>query len=309
MVALIVKEILNMKRPYFMLLMICSTYYLTNLSSLAHAQTPTSSNSSGSEKFGELPPNPLTRWELAGVQAEICNEHLIEPSLVVGKVPSGFRFVTVAEHAKNDDKAAKILQAHPEHANYTFGILCFVKLDSLEIEGVRANTKGSTAFAFWWAPTVTTALFDKRARGDMTWIQLASWYPRSGINRAKILAIDPQAEFTSLKMVSTEARVWQIRLKMRQAEIKGSFRVHGDRKEMTYPLPQFSTVPLKTAETTYFSVFTYFGHHSQDLEGEWRAKGRHALARAIADSDRSSLTHAQSQDGWRAHAGIYKVER
>ena len=298
-----------MRRPYILLLVICITYYFAHPSSQAHAQTSTSSNSSGSEKFGELPPNPISRWELAGVRAEICNEHLIEPLLIVGKLPSGFRLVTVGERAKSDEKAAKNLQAYPEHANYAFGLLCFVNLDSLEIEGVRANRKGPIAFAFWWAAVVPTAAFDKRARGDTSFIQLASWYPKSGVNRAKILAIDPLAEFTSLKMINPESGLWQMRLKMREAEIKGSFRVNGERKEIMYPLPQFMTVPIKTAKATYFSVITFFGHHIQNMEGEWQVTGRHALAQAIAESDRSSLTHAQLADGWRARAGIYKVEQ
>jgi hypothetical protein len=297
-----------MKRPCILVLMIHITYYFAHPSIQVRAQTPTSPNSAGSEKFGDLPPNPLSRWDMSGVRAEICNEQLIEPSLIAGKVPSGFRLITVRERSQSDSNVAKKLEAHPKSANYGFATLCFVMLDSLEIEGVRANTHGSIAFAFWWASVAATAPFDKRALGGVESVQLASWYPKSVISRTKVLAIGPTAEFTSLEMVTPKPGVWGVRLKMGEGEIRGSFRASGERKQATYPLPAFMTVPFKNADSTYFTVFTFFGHHVQNLEGEWHASGRHALVQAIAETNRSFPMPTILADGWRAHAGIYKVE-
>jgi hypothetical protein len=160
--------------------------------------------------FGTLPPGMLSVSEMSEVPAEICRDHLFDPSTVADRLPSGYRLISVEEYAKDDPAVADFLKANPRYARFAVGSLCFVLAGKFTIDGVRAHPPGAIPMAFWWA--LAEGPRDVRMQGKAQWLQLASWYSRDTTNRAKVLATDPMAEFTDLQVTQVKPGVWRLHL-------------------------------------------------------------------------------------------------
>ena len=95
------------------------------------------------EPFGVLPPDPIAKWELGDVRAEVVFFHLVDPSLLVDQVPAGLIPVPLRERAKRDAAAAAFLARRPEYAEHVFGGLGFVALDTMRLDGSPLGAKAS----------------------------------------------------------------------------------------------------------------------------------------------------------------------
>src|SRR5688572_24623306 len=86
------------------------------------------SASAAEARFGTLPAGAISVSEISDVSAEICRDHLFDPSAVAGRLPPGFRLVTVAETAPEDPAVAAFVKANPQYAHYAVGSLCFMSV-------------------------------------------------------------------------------------------------------------------------------------------------------------------------------------
>lgn len=256
------------------------------------------------DKFGKLPPNQISTWELSGVRTEIAIGHFVDPLVVREKLPLGFRPQTVGEFAKNDPGIAKWLEDHPRYSGYLVATLLFTSLD-LVVDGANVSKRGPVRFADWWIWGTAAAPLDKVALGDVA-LQLASWLPDTGISRAK-LAADPTISFGKVEVVNTKPGEWQVRLKIRRGEITGEVHEQGERTEIKYPLPAYSTIFLAGSNPSRYAIFTYYGHHLRDVKASWKFTGNHLLTRSLSDMKAIYPFRTVIQDGWRARAGLYKA--
>ena len=261
--------------------------------------------------LGELPGTPMARATFAGVQAEICQDHWFDPASITQKLPTGYRFKTLRERAESSTRDAAVLRLHPGWATFAPGTLCFVKLDSFLVDGKAVSTS-PVVMAFWWgsiAP-IGRRLDDDRIRGSLSQVQLAAWYARNGVDRALVTAIDPMAQYIDIRVDAVSERRWNVLLELENGRIEGEVQGRGDRKmNNPGPEPKYMTVLSSGSYFDHFTVYTYFGHHSESAAATWRSTGTAAIAVAAAHSGPELGSSAVIQDGWQALAGLYRSSR
>lgn len=253
--------------------------------------------------FGPLPAGAISTNVVSEVSAEICRDHLFDPSLVRTRLPEGYRLILAAEYSREDPAVAELLQRHPQYKPHAVGSLCFMSVGSFVVDGVRINSTNPTPMAFWWARA--TGPRDPRMQGKTEWLQLASWYSKDITQRERVLATDPMAQFVDLGMTRTGTNDWRLRLILPQESIEAV--VHGDgiRRRRKAAEPGFMSVPLAGAHAGSFWVFTYFGHHHQSAQGKWRAQGTGVFHDALQIPGESKAFNTLFQDGWSALSGLY----
>lgn len=262
-------------------------------------------------RFGELPPGAASTSEMSGVACEICLDHLVEAAALPGRMPRGFRAITLAEAAEGDSVMQARLAQHPELAPLVIGSLCFLVADTFLVDGADALRGRRTPMAFWWvqASVADSGALDRRVRGSASYVQLASWYPRRGIDRERIRTTDPMAQFAEIRAERSGPYEWRLLLETPGGRITGHVRGDGVRVARRATGPGFMTVPCSGEEADAFTVYTYSGHHHQGATAEWQAHGPGALARGIERSLREFPMDTFYQDAWRARSGLYRRDR
>jgi hypothetical protein len=242
------------------------------------------------------------------VHGEIAVDLLLPIEVVQAALPPGQRALSVPERAAQDPELAAALRAHPELAERALVSLCFLALDTFEIDGQRAYP-GSVSAAFLWAyvaPGSDPA--DARMLGKRNFVQLRSWYPPEGAVRALVLATDPMAEFTEVAMRPAGAGSWDLTLVLADEHIEARVRTVGERQPMNRPSPAFMTVPSSGRFADLFTVFTYYGHHLWATEAEWRVVGNGPFAAAFAETSATLGLPTILEDGWSARSALYRIE-
>ena len=259
--------------------------------------------------FGELPPGALSRSVQERVHGEICVDLLLPIEAVQAELPPGQRAVSVPERAAKDPELAAALRAHPELAGRALVSLCFLALDTFEIDGRAAHPPGTLSAAFLWAyVTSSDTPADARMLGKRNFVQLRAWYPATGVERELVLATDPMAEFTEVSMRPAGANSWDLSLTLADERIEARVRTVGEREPMNRPSPAFMTVPSAGRFADLFTVYTFHGHHLWATEAEWRATGHGPFTAAFAETSATLGLATILEDGWSARSALYRIE-
>jgi hypothetical protein len=253
--------------------------------------------------FGKLPPGAISTNVVKDVSAEICRDHLFDPSSIVARLPKDYRLILAAEYAREDPGVADLTKSNAKYSTYAVGSLCFMSAGSFVVDGVRVHSTGPTPMAFWWVRAAGPR--DSRMQGKVDWLQLASWYSKDVILRDKILATDPMAKFVDLSVLQAEPGLWRMHLELPNESIEAEVRGSGQRKKRNAPQPGAMTVPFTGESADRFWVITYFGHHHQPAKGQWRAKGAGVFSDALQIPGEASVFRTSFQDGWSALSGLY----
>jgi hypothetical protein len=256
--------------------------------------------------FDRLPGGAVSTNVVKDVRAEICRDHLFDPALVEVRLPKGYHFILAAEYAKKDSGVAGLLKSNSKYSAYAVGSLCFMSVGSFVVDGVRVNSPDPMPMAFWWVHA--SGPRDSRMQGRVDWLQLASWYSREVIHREQILATDPMAQFVELEVAQAEPGLWRMRLALPNESIEAEVRGNGQRIKRNAPEPRFMTVPFTGKFAGSFWVITYFGHHHQSAQGQWRAKGVGVFSDALQIPGEAPVFKTSLQDGWSALSGLYRPE-
>ncbi len=254
-------------------------------------------------RYGELPPGAQSVSELSDVAAEICRDHIFDPTTAGVSLPAGYRWVTVEESAKNDPAVAALLREHPKVARYALGSVCFMSVGRFLVDGVNLVPTGRTPMAFWWARVEGPR--DGRMRGQLEWIQLASWYSRDLRNRAAVWATDPTAEFVDLAVDETKPGVWRLHLDLGEECLKAQVRCQGEVEPRRSSADNFMSVAMGGKAAGQFWVITYFGHHHRPAEGTWHTTGRGVFTTALQIPGEAGIFGTLFQSGWSALSGLY----
>jgi hypothetical protein len=257
--------------------------------------------------YGDLPPDAISYSEIGDVAAEICGDYLLDLSLVTSRLPARYRLMGASEVAVQDSVVATLVAQHPEHAARAVGTLCFVSAKVWTVDGVPVYPSGNVRMAFWWARV--TGPSDENMRGPVEWLQLASWYSNDITEKSRILAYDPMAQFTDVEVSSVAPMVWRLRLRLPTETISAEVRTSGPRIKRDAPEPGFVSLPLSGDSAAYFSVFTYYGHHRRNAEGQWHAEGSGTFSDGVRLSAKDSVFGSLFQDGWQTRAGLYRFTK
>lgn len=258
--------------------------------------------------YGDLAPDAISIAEQSGVHAEICRDHLLDPAHLKVKLPENYALLSAERLAVDDPSLRAFLKVWPKYASHFVGSLCFMLSDNLDVDGARAIAAGRPApMAFWWAHAERTGPADPRMRGKAEWVQLASWYPRAGADRALITKTDPMAQYVDLEAVETKPGTWRARLALAGETVEASIEVTGEPKQRSARGPGFMTVAFSGDAARYFTVFTYFGHHHQPAQGTWIAKGAGPFASAFGIPEEASAFDTFFQSRWQARSGLYML--
>jgi hypothetical protein len=258
----------------------------------------------GEGGYGALPAGWTSVSEISDVSAEICRDHLFDPTAVVGQLPAGFRLVTAAESAQEDPALGRFLQANPRYSGHALGSLCFLSVRKFLVDGERVQSPGRIAMAFWWARVVGTG--DARMRGKAQWVQLASWYPRDVADQARILATDPTAAFTDLRVEEITTGNWRVHLALPEEVIDADIQCSGDLVPRRTSAENFMSVPMAGKGKGNFWVITYFGHQHRPARGEWRSQGKGIFSAAWAIPGEADSFATLFQSRWSALSGLYE---
>ena len=262
-------------------------------------------------EFGELARNAISVSEQTEVPAEICRDHLLDPSGVKVRLSAGYRLTMASEIAGKNQKLASLIERDARYSTYAIGSLCFMSAGSFVVDGTRAHAPGPMPMAFWWVRVMPLqgTRPDPSMKGRVDWLQLASWYSREGNDRARITATDPMAQFVELVVDRVQEDKWRMHMALASGVIDVIVRVSGPRIKRNAPQPGFMTVLFSGDNADYFTVFTYFGHHHRGAEGTWRASGTGAIADALKIPGEAETFDTFFQDGWQARSGLYRLER
>lgn len=270
---------------------------------LAALMVPVLAAAGADERYGILPAGMSSVSEISDVSAEICRDHLFDPAKFTGRLPPGYRLVTAAEYAADDPAVAAFLQANPGCARYAVGSLCFMSVGKFEVDGTNLLPSGRTPMAFWWARAEGPR--DETMRGKVEWLQLASWYSRDLTDRAKVLATDPTAEFTELRVEEIETGVWHLRLVLPGEVIEARVRGSGELAKRPASADNFMSVPMAGKGAGHFWVITYFGHQHQPVRGEWQSRGHGVFSSAWQIPGEAEVFGTIFQSSWSALSGLY----
>jgi hypothetical protein len=255
--------------------------------------------------YGELPPGATSITEYRDVSGEICGDHILNPVLVQPSLPTGYRLMSAADYAKEDPDITALVKRDERYANYGVGTLCFVSLSSFLVAGVPAHEPGVAAMAFWWVRAEGPR--DSRMRGDVNWVQLASWYGPKFTARDRVVSADPMAQFADVEMTQVDPDLWRLRLPLTNEAVYAEVSVTGPRIKRSAPEPGFTTVPLSGNSAAYFMVFTYFGHHLRSAGGKWEVTGSGIFSEALRTANGTSVFKTFLEDGWQGLSGLYKL--
>jgi len=257
--------------------------------------------------YGTLAPGAISTAEQSGVRAELCRDHLVDPAHARMKLPPNYALLSASRLAADDPALAAFLKGHPQYASYFVGSLCFMLSDKFDVDGARAITSGRPApMAFWWAHAERTGDADPRMRGKAQWVQLASWYPNDGVDRALITKTDPMAQFVELTVTEAKPATWHAKLKLADETVEASIVLSGEPVKRKSAEPGFMTVAFSGEAADTFTVFTYFGHHHQQAQGTWTAKGDGVFTGAFNIGEEASAFETFAQSRWQARSGLYK---
>jgi hypothetical protein len=254
--------------------------------------------------FGKLPPGAISTNVVTDVSAEICRDHLFDPSLIVAPLPKDYRLILATEYGSQDPAVAGLVKGNAKYSTYAVGSLCFMSVGSFVVDGVRVHSTAPTPMAFWWVRAAGPR--DSRMQGKVDWVQLASWYSRDVVHRERILATDPMALFVDLSVIQAEPGLWRMRLELPDESIEAEVVGSGQRRKRNAPQPGFMSVPFTGEGAGSFWVITYFGHHHQPAKGQWRAKGAGVFSNALQVPGEASVFRTSFQDGWSALSGLYR---
>lgn len=254
--------------------------------------------------FGVLPAGATSTNVVTDVRAEICRDHLFDPSRIDARLPKDYRLILASEYAKEDPGVADLLKSDAKYSTYAVGSLCFMSVGSFAIDGMSVQSQNPIPMAFWWVHA--TGPRDPRMQGKVDWLQLASWYPRDVVGRERILATDPTAQFVDLEVKETEQGLWHMHLALPNESIEAEVRGNGKRVRRNSPEPGFMTVPFAGESAGSFWIITYFGHHHQSAQGQWRATGSGVFSEAWQIPGEASAFGTIFQDGWSALSGLYR---
>jgi hypothetical protein len=253
--------------------------------------------------FGELPAGASSTNVISEVRAEICRDHLFDPSLVDMPLPPGYRLTLAAEHSQHDPGIAGLLNQDARYRPYAVGSLCVMSVGSFVVDGIRVNPGAPIPMAFWWVRAAGPR--DPRMKGKVEWVQVASWYPRDVGHRDRIIASDPLAQFVDLEVTQAAPGRWRLRLALPAESIEAQVRTTGPRNKRSAPEPGFMSVPFGGKSAGSFWVITYFGHHHQPAQGQWHATGSGVFSAALQDPAAAGVFETFFQDGWSALSGLY----
>lgn len=262
--------------------------------------------------YGTLPDGASSTAETTAIGAEICRDLLLDPVQTRQKLPAGYRLLTAREIAPEDPGISRLLGdlnpavGNVRLADYFVGSLCFLSVGNATVDGVRVHGPGPTPQAFLWARTDGPR--DPRMLGKVQWVQLASWYARDVLDRQRILASDPTAEFVEIQMDRSGPNRWSMQLTLPTERVAADVAGSGQRTPRQAPQPGFMSVVLSGASADRFQVFTYFGHHHQESHGAWRAAGTGLFSSALAIPGEQTALGTYLQDGWQARFGVYTFE-
>lgn len=258
--------------------------------------------------FGELPPGAISTSLVSDVHVEICRDHLFDPSALQAPLPEGFRLVAASEQAVHEPGIAALVAADARRAGHALGSLCFLSAGTFTVDGVAVQPPGATAMAFWWARA--TGPRDPRMQGPAQWLQLASWYPRdAALDRSRIVATDPMAQFVELEVSPTGPGAWRLRLALPGQSVDAEVRASGPPVARQRSGPGFMSVPLSGTSADRFTVYTFYGHRHQAAEAAWTARGSGVLADALRIPGEAAVFETLVQQGWSARSGLYRFQR
>ena len=255
-------------------------------------------------RYGHLPPGSISISETREVNAEICRDHLFDPSAASSRFPAGYRLIHAEEAARSNHAIEPLLLADPKLRRYALGSLCFMSAGKLFVDDMPAHDDGPVSIAFWWAAAAGPRHADMR--GKAAWVQLGSWYPLTARNQPAIRTSDPMTQFVDLQMQAVWPNHWRTRLALAGESVSATVTSSRNRSPSRAVQPGYMSVPMSGPGAGVFPVYTYVGHHHQSAHGTWRAAGGGVFSDAFLIPGDYTAFSTVFQDGWSSRAGLYR---
>lgn len=248
--------------------------------------------------------DPVSTSLTSGVRAEICRDHLFDPALASARLPTGYKLLPAEEVARSDASLAGLLRQQPQARRHAVGSLCFMSIETFEIDGTPVIGPEPMPVAFWWAAAEGPRHPDMR--GKARYDQLGSWYPRGAAHSGRILRTDPMARFVDIEVRQVGPGDWRLSLALPDETVTASVRAGSQSAPSKGGQPGAMSVPMSGESAAYFTVYSHEGHRHRPAEGRWSATGSGIFAKAFALPGEASTFPTVFQDSWTAKSGLYR---
>lgn len=234
----------------------------------------------------ELPAGGTTSWEMQELEV-VVTFLLFDPKDPAVALPKGLRFISAREVSKNAPEFQEHLKQHPEHSDWAFSFIEFIRPNTWILDGKALTLAQNGGISVWFAPVDHTQLAAEVSKDQFEsviapspvgMLQLGFWVPdREYV--AYMRARGHHAEYGIVTLVKDIKGSFQGELQLAELNVKVSATPQGEAQNEPAPFTQVFYEPGKRVE----NVVVLGGRNARhrDCTAVWLRKGDHPLSRGV----------------------------
>jgi hypothetical protein len=232
----------------------------------------------------QLPPGGATTWEIQELEA-IVTFLIFDPNDPAVALPKGLRFASA--HEVEFPELEEHLKHHPEHSNWAFSFVEFVRPKGFVLDGKAPTLPENGGIGVWFAPVDHSKLVAEISKDGYEAViapspdavlVLGLWVPdREYV--AYMRARGHHAEYGMVTLVKDGHGAFQGEIQLNELNVKASATPHGEVRHEPDPFTQVFFEPGKTVEKVV--VIGGPNARERDCTAVWSKQGDHPLSRGV----------------------------
>lgn len=231
-----------------------------------------------------LPLGGSTKWEIEELEA-VITFLLFDPKDSLVTVPKGLRVIPLRDVPAPEFEAH--LKQHPEHADWAFSFVEFVRPKSWVLDGRALSLKDTSGIGVWFAPVDHSKLGAEVPRDKYDSILAPSpdallvlglWIPDREF-ADYMRSRGHHAEFGEVTLVKDSSGSYHGQIRLPELTVMGSATPSGEVSAEPDPFTQIFFEPGLTVEQVV--IIAGANARERDCEAKWSKQGNHPLARGI----------------------------
>lgn len=232
----------------------------------------------------ELPAGGATSWEIQELEA-IVTFLIFDPTDPAVALPTGLHFAVA--HEVNFPELEEHLKQHPEHSDWAFSFVEFVRPKAWLLDGKALTLPENGGIGVWFAPVDHSKLAAEMSKDGYEAViapspdavlVLGLWVPdREYVDYMRVRG--HHAEYGMVTIVKDTAGTFQGEIKLNDLNVKASATPQGEARPEPDAFTQVFFEPGKTVENVV--VIGGANSRERDCTAEWSKRGDHPLSRGV----------------------------
>jgi hypothetical protein len=212
---------------------------------------------------------------------------IFDPTDPAVSLPRGLRFASAREVAVDFPELQEHLKEHPEHFDWAFSFVEFVRPKTFLLDGKAPTIPENGGIGVWFAPVnhsklaaeISEARYEAViAPSPDAVLVLGLWVPdREYV--AYMRARGHHAEYGMVTLVKDSKGAFEGEIRLDQLNVTASATPQGEARSEPAPFRQVFFEPGRTVENVV--VIGGANARERDCTAEWSKKGDHPLARGV----------------------------